>query len=141
MELKITADEIQKLLDRRKVTGKLHFSGKTTPSRMWLLEELTKKLKIEKNLIVIKEIKTVYGSNTADFEAHVYDSLEKKNRIEPKYLLKRSEMKVAAPKEEKKAETPKEEAKPAEEKKEEPAKGEAKPEVKTEEAPKEEKKE
>jgi ribosomal protein S24E len=122
MELKIIADEVQKLLDRRNITGKLHFSGKKTPSRMWLIEELAKKLKVEKNLIVIKEIKTIYGSNTADFEAHIYDSLEKKDRIEPKYLLKRIEVKVSEKKE--KAST---EEKPAE--------------VKKEEAPKEEKKE
>ncbi len=111
MELKITTDEIQKLLDRRNITGKLHFSGKTTPSRMWLIEKVAKKLKVEKNLIVIKEIKTIFGSNTADFEVHIYDSLEKKDRIEPKYLLKRSEIKVAEKK--------KEEPKPVEEKKEE----------------------
>ena len=113
MELKITNKEEQKLLDRTLVKARLNFSEKAVPSRKAVLGELSKQLKVDKKLIVIKEIRTVYGSTSADVEVHVYDSEEIKNKLEPKHLLKRSEL--AETKKEKK----KEEPKPAEAKKEE----------------------
>lgn len=114
MELKITTEEEQKLLDRKMVKGELHFSEKAVPSRIRVLEALAKKLKIEKDFIVVKEIKSIFGSTNATFEAHVYSTLDVKNKLEPKHLLKRNEIKVKekkeAPKEEpKKEEAPKEE--------------------------------
>jgi len=112
MELNIETNETQKLLDRTLVKGKIHFSEKSTPSRMNVIDEIAKQLKVDKKLIVLKEIKTRFGTTTADFEAHIYNSEEFKNKVEPKHLLKRSEIKEA-PKEEKK-----EEAAPVEEKKE-----------------------
>jgi len=113
MELKITNKEEQKLLDRTLVKARLNFSEKAVPSRKAVLGELSKQLKVDKKLIVIKEIRTVYGSTSADVEVHVYDSEEIKNKLEPKHLLKRSEL--AETKKEKK----KEEPKPVEAKKEE----------------------
>ena len=147
MELTIEKDEQQKLLDRRLIIGKVHFSEKAVPSRIAVMDKLASQLKIDKKLIVIKEIKTIFGSTTADLEAHVYNSVELKDKIEPKYLLKRNEIKVAekkekkeeAPAEEKKEEVkeaPKAEEKPVEEKKEE-----VKETPKAEEKPVEEKKE
>ena len=113
MELKITNKEEQKLLDRTLVKARLNFSEKAVPSRKAVLGELSKQLKVDKKFIVIKEIRTVYGSTSADVEVHVYDSEEIKNKLEPKHLLKRSEL--AETKKEKK----KEEPKPVEAKKEE----------------------
>ena len=92
MELKITNKEEQKLLDRTLVKARLNFSEKAVPSRKAILEELSKQLKVDKKFIVIKEIRTVYGSTSADVEVHVYDSEEIKNKLEPKHLLKRSEV-------------------------------------------------
>jgi len=92
MELKITNKEEQKLLDRILVKARLNFSEKAVPSRKAVLEELSKQLKVDKKFIVIKEIRTVYGSTSADVEVHVYDSEEIKNKLEPKHLLKRSEV-------------------------------------------------
>ena len=105
MELKITNKEEQKLLDRTLVKARLNFSEKAVPSRKAVLGELSKQLKVDKKLIVIKEIRTVYGSTSADVEVHVYDSEEIKNKLEPKHLLKRSEL--AETKKEKKKEEPK----------------------------------
>ena len=126
MELKITNKEEQKLLDRTLVKARLNFSEKAVPSRKAVLGELSKQLKVDKKFIVKKEIRTVYGSTSADVEVHVYDSEEIKNKLEPKHLLKRSELTEA--KKEKKE--PAKQEKPAEEKKEEPKPVEAKEEVK-----------
>lgn len=107
MELRIEKDEQQKLLDRRLILGQVHFSEKAVPSRMAVMDKLAAQLKVDKKLIVIKEIKTIFGSTTANLEAHIYDSVELKDKIEPKYMLKRNELKVS----EKKEETPKVEEK------------------------------
>lgn len=141
MELKITNKEEQKLLDRKLVKARLNFSEKAVPSRKTVLEELSKQLKVDKKLIIIKEIRTVYGSTSADVEVHVYDSEEIKNKLEPKHLIKRSQ--VTEEKKEKKEEKPsevkkevvaekKEEVKPEAEVKEEKKPAEAKEEAKAE---------
>ncbi len=153
MEVKIENNEVQKLLDRSLITGKIIFEGKATPSRMSIIENLAKQLKIDKNLVIIYEIKTIFGSTIANFEAHIYDSIAAKNKVEPKYMVKRSEPVVKKPVEEKKEESaPTKEVpadKPVEKKKEEAVKEkkeeaasveEAKPEEKKEEASAEEKK-
>ncbi len=137
MEFKITIEEEQKLLDRKMIKGELNFSEKAIPSRMAVLEAISKKLKVDKTLIVIKEIKSIFGSTNATFEAHVYASLDIKNKLEPKHLLKRNEI-VEKKKEPKKEEPKKEEPKKEEPKKEEPKKEEPKKEEPKKKEPKKE---
>ena len=137
MDLKIKNDKQQKLLDRRTIMGEIYFSGEPIPSREKVIKELAKQLKIKENQIIIKEISNKFGSTTAQLEAHVYESQEIKNKLEPKHLLKRSEIKAVVKKEKKEETKPKVKEEAKEEVKEETkpkaeVKEEAKPEVKAE---------
>ncbi len=144
MDLKIKNDKQQKLLDRRTIMGEIYFSGEPIPSREKVIKELAKQLKIKENQIIIKEISNKFGSTTAQLEAHVYESQEIKNKLEPKHLLKRSEIKAVVKKEKKEETKPKVKEEAKEEVKEETkpkVKEEAKEEVKEETKPKAEVKE
>ncbi len=90
MEVKINKDDKQVLLDRRTITGTVFFPEKSIPSRKDLRDELAKELKADAGLIVIKKIDSIFGSTKAEFEAHVYEKEDVKNKLEPKYILKRN---------------------------------------------------
>jgi ribosomal protein S24E len=88
MELNIKNKKDNTLLKRQEVTGELTFVGAATPSNKQLLEELTKKLNVAADVIVIKHIYGAFGGGKATFEADVYASKEQLDKIEPKKKVK-----------------------------------------------------
>ncbi|MBR9698926.1 hypothetical protein GOV09_00515 [Candidatus Woesearchaeota archaeon] len=152
MKIDINEKKENILLSRFEIQGVVHFD-KATPSRANVQEALSKELKVDKSLIVIKIIDTAFGDRTAKVTVYQYISKEERDRLEPLTVKAEAEAAKKDAEAKKKAETeaPKEEApaekkeEPKEEKKEEPKeeKKEAKEEVKEkkkEDAPKEEKK-
>ncbi|MBN1645399.1 hypothetical protein JW851_05190 [Candidatus Woesearchaeota archaeon] len=129
MKIEITETKDNPLLSRKGVKGILTFNT-ATPSNDILQGSLAKQLNVDKQVIMIKRIKTHFGSSKADFLAYVYNSEDELKRIEPAPVkwVEKQEKKAAA---KKKAE---EQEKPVE-KKETPA------ETATEETKTEEKKE
>jgi ribosomal protein S24E len=130
MDLKIIDKNEQPMLSRIEITGKLEFQG-ATPSTADVKKQLSSELKVGEDLIVVKNIATHFGSETADLTAYAYLNKEDMGKIEPKPKEKKA--KPGAKPAEGAKEAPKEA--PKEEKKEEAK------EPKKEEAPKEEKKE
>jgi len=77
------------LLEREEIL--LLIESKTTPSKEEIKEELSKKLKKEKQNIVINKIDQKFGSNKFDVDIFVYDSyegLKKYNKIPKKTKAK-----------------------------------------------------
>lgn len=83
MEVKIVRKTENKLLHRVELAGNINFTG-ATPSHKELEEELSKLLKVKPEVIMIKHVYTNFGSQTARFEAFIYDSVEKLVSIERK---------------------------------------------------------
>ena len=157
MEVTIKKKEDNKLLHRKEVEGEITFTA-ATPSNQELAEALAKDLKVNVNLVVMKNIYTEFSMRKAIFSAVAYESAEMKDKFEmsTKHLRKKAEEETkkkadeaaAKAEEEKKkaeeakaaAEEPKAEDKPKVEDKpvEESTKEEAASEEKTE-APAEEK--
>lgn len=79
-----------KLLDRIEYIFKIYHEGEGSPKRITLRERLSEQLGIDKELVIIKKIKTPFGLNISYAEVHVYDSKEFLTQIEPKYILKRN---------------------------------------------------
>lgn len=136
MQLKILDKKEQELLSRTDIKAHITF-GKATPSNTEIKKALASELKADENLIIIKNIYTIYGKTEANVNAYAYKSKEEMQKVEPKPKKKaakpgtqtsKSESDSAQEKKEEKpaavkpAEKPKEEApkeeKPAEEKKE-----------------------
>lgn len=83
MDIKINSKKQNKLLFRTEIEGELVFD-KSTPSYAELTKELSSKLGASEDIIVVKNIKTSFGSTNASFLANVYDTKENKEKVEPK---------------------------------------------------------
>ena len=126
MKLDIKSKNNNVLLSRTEVDFVVEHSGESTPSRLDVRKYIAAKLGSKEELVVLKSLKTGFGSISSKGIAHVYKNEKDLKKIEPEYLIKRLEPKA-------KKEEPAEEAKP-EEKPEE-----SKEEEKTEEVPAEDK--
>lgn len=144
MEIKITEQKQQPLLERAEITGELSYES-VTPSRAELRRKIAEQLKVSEDLVVVDKIMPVFGKKESRITVHVYQKKEDAARYESKVNLQRAEgKKKGEVKEEKAKETKKEkeETKKGEKKIEEPKKEkeQEKPKVKeAEETPKEEK--
>jgi len=121
MDLKITEEKETSLLSRKEIAADITFKG-PTPSKEDVKKQLASSLKSDEKLIVIKNIITSFGSESAKVVAYMYMNEEDMKRIEPK-VKEKKEAKPKAKGEEKEApkkEEPKKEGK--EEKKPEPKK-------------------
>ena len=78
------------LLYRKEYIFAVIHDAQPTPSREKLREEISKALGVNKDLVVIRRIKTEFGMNVSKVEVHVYDDKEKMMEIEPRYILKRN---------------------------------------------------
>jgi len=78
------------LLYRKEYLFAIMHDSQPTPSRAEFREEIAKLLGVDKNLVVIKNLKTEFGTNTTYAEVYVYSNKEKMLEIEPKYILKRN---------------------------------------------------
>ncbi|MFH1506384.1 MAG: 30S ribosomal protein S24e [archaeon] len=119
MEIEILNKEKNPLLGREGIEAKVAYS-EATPSRKQIRKELAKKIGKKEELVVVRQIKTYFGSGMAKIYANAYDKEEDLKAGEIESILKRHEKgkkgEEAPPKE---ANEPKPEAK--EEKKEEKA--------------------
>lgn len=134
MELKVTEEKEDILLSRKEINAQITFKG-ATPSKEDIKKQLSSVLKADEKLIVIKNVFTSFGSETAKVIAYQYTNDEYMKKIEPKEKEKPKEEKKETPKEEKK-----EEAKEEKPKREETKKEEKKEESKKEAPKKQEKK-
>jgi len=96
--MEIVNNKENKLLGRKEVTAKLTVE-KATLSRADAKSKLAKALKVEEDLIIIKKIKSVFGSLNVVIEANIYDSKESLKKNARPHLIKRNSP-AAAPTEE-----------------------------------------
>ncbi len=100
MEVKIVSTKKNSLLKRREVSFTVDQEPKgKTPQRLEVKKAIASELKIKEELVFIKEMKTMTGTNTAIGVANAYETLEQAIFIEPEYIRKRN-----SPPEEKKEE-------------------------------------
>lgn len=84
LELKIVEKIEQTLLSRLEVNGTISFKGNKTPSNEEVLKEIAKSAGKDEKLIVLKGIKTHFGSANANFSAYIYDDEKKLKELEVK---------------------------------------------------------
>jgi len=101
MDLKITSDSENKLLNRREIKFVLEQDGGTM-KKDELAKQLCKKLNLNPESTIIVKINQGFGRKESYGTAHSYDSKESLQKYEPKHLLERIGKKSS--KEEKKEE-------------------------------------
>ncbi|MDO8627607.1 MAG: 30S ribosomal protein S24e [Candidatus Diapherotrites archaeon] len=105
MKLELVKNNENSLLSRKEIDFLVE-DVKTTPSRKDIVEKLAAQLGCEKSLVIVDNIKTIYGQTSVTGFAKVYKDKKALDRTELAFKLKRHNAEGA--KEEKKAE-----AKPA----------------------------
>lgn len=106
MELQITSKEELPLLSRTRVKARITFKG-ATPTKQEAIVAFAKALNAEPNLIIIRQIKTAFGEQSAEIFGYLYKDRKSLETIEQKSMVKKNRSN--------KKEEPKDEAeKPAE---------------------------
>ncbi len=116
--MKILKQEKSELLPRIEIEAMETHIAKRTPSTLEIKESLSKSLKVDKDLILVKHIYSLYGVGGSKIIAYVYDRKEDMERIIKKGKKQKEAEKKAAEEAKKAAEAPKEEPKVVEVKEE-----------------------
>ncbi len=119
MELEITENNDNPLLNRQEVQIVIKHESDATPKRNQVIKNLSEQLKAKKELIIIDHLKNKYGKTETEGYAKVYANKETMNLVETKPSLDRHKNIDSKPKKEKKAEAAPEETNNAEETSEE----------------------
>lgn len=105
MELKITAQKENNLLERREVRFTLTHAGATTPNRAQVRQQLAAELGTKTENVIVDSLEAHYGLGVTDGTARAYKSVEAARKTERVHFQKRNQIYI---------EKPKKEAKPAE---------------------------
>ena len=91
MEVKIVSTKKNSLLKRKEVDFRVDqgLKGKT-PTRLEVKKAIAAQLKMKEELVFIKKMKTMTGTNIAVGVANAYETLEQARFIEPEYIRKRN---------------------------------------------------
>ena len=105
MEVKIVSTKKNSLLKRKEVDFRVEQGPKgKTPERFEVKKAIAAELRVNENLVFIKKMETMTGTNTALGVANTYETIEQAKFIEPEYIRKRN----SPPVEQKEAEEEKE---------------------------------
>lgn len=100
MKVKIVSTKDNPLLKRKEVAFRVEHGPKgKTPARLEVKKAVAAELKISEEMVFVKRMRTMTGTNTAVGIANVYETVEQANFIEPEYIRKRNSP-PEAPKEE-----------------------------------------
>ena len=92
MQLEIIMKRENKLLMRTEYIFKITHNGKGTPKREEVRDAIADKLGVDKELVVVKKIRTPFGVNEALVDAVLYWDKNHLLEVEPKYILKRNKI-------------------------------------------------
>ncbi len=85
----VLREKRNKVINRIELVGEVIHLGKATPSRASLKEAIAKLYGKNPELIVVRYVKSVYGSHRSVFRANIYEDLHRLKFFEPDYLIKR----------------------------------------------------
>jgi small subunit ribosomal protein S24e len=103
MELKNIQKTEKPLLSRTEISGELSYSG-ATPSKDDLKKKLVEQLKLDSDLVVVKEIMGLFGEQHAEFRAYQYKNKDNMKKLEKSKSAKTEEKTSPEKKEDKKEE-------------------------------------
>ena len=90
MKMEIKEQKENPLQERTEVCFEIDHARESTPGRNAVAEELAKKLGTQRNLVIVDELKTLYGVGKTEGYAKVYKSADLAKKYENEYILKRN---------------------------------------------------
>ncbi len=89
MELEITEQNDNPLLNRQEVKVVIKHSENSTPRRNQVIKSLSEQLKAKRELVIIDHLKNAYGKTETHGYAKIYSDRESLTRIETKPSIDR----------------------------------------------------
>ena len=91
MEIKIVSTKENPLLKRKEVDFRVEQGPKgKTPARLEVKKALAGELKMSEEVVFVKRMRTMTGTNTTVGVANAYETVEQAKFIEPEYIIKRN---------------------------------------------------
>jgi ribosomal protein S24E len=91
MEVKILSTKENSLLKRKEVDFRVEQDATVqTPNRLDVKKALAAKLKVNEELVFVKQMQTMTGTHTTVGNATTYETVEQAKFIEPEYIRKRN---------------------------------------------------
>jgi len=113
MNIEIVKEKETPLLGRKRFTMWADYQG-STPSRVKFCNEIANKLKVSKDLVVIRHIYTRFGEQRSKLLIHIYDDEKTMIELEGKNLVEKHKVEEKKAEEKKKPKEKKEESSEAE---------------------------
>ncbi|KXB04969.1 hypothetical protein AKJ50_01865 [candidate division MSBL1 archaeon SCGC-AAA382A13] len=92
MKVNITKKIENPLMERTEIEFEVEHNNASTPSRAEVVEELSSKLDISEDLIIIEKITTPHGRQKATGNARTYKSQQQLRELESEYLIERTKI-------------------------------------------------
>ncbi len=92
MNLTITNQIENELLERTELTFKVDHPGEKPPRKDVVRESLANQLNAKKSLVVIHRMTSVFGAQEMKGEAKIYKKAERLQEIERDHILKRNNL-------------------------------------------------
>jgi ribosomal protein S24E len=81
------------LLSRKQIHFKILHQKMPTPPRMEVREKIAAQFNADVERVIISKLNTKYGQELTVGYAKIYDSVEKRDKIEAQYIIKRNQKK------------------------------------------------
>lgn len=88
MKIKIVEKEDQPLLRRQNIKADVEFE-KEVPNRALIREHIAKALNSNQEMVIVKTIKSSFGSKTANVIVHAYSDKKFMEKVVKKHIQKR----------------------------------------------------
>ncbi len=102
MNLSVTNQIDNPLLERTELTFKVAHPGEKPPRKEVVRESIANQLNVKKSLVIIHRMTSIFGSQEVEGEAKVYKKADRLMEIERQHIQKRNH--IEAKKDEKKEE-------------------------------------
>lgn len=87
--MEVVKDFDNKLLNRKDIVVKIE-NDSVTPSRKELRAQIAKQFKVDENLVIVKMVKTYYGSRNVDVFGNIYKDRKTLERLTNEHIVKRN---------------------------------------------------
>ncbi len=92
MKIEVLEKKDNKLLDRTEVKFRIMHEKEKTPERDLVRSELADFLKLKKEIVIVDNIKSIFGVQESIGYAKIYKSVDSAKKIEPRYMLERNKV-------------------------------------------------
>jgi len=84
--VKVSRDLENRVLNRRELVLRIHHAGARTPTRSEVRELVSSMFSAPQNLVIVKNLRTIAGTNVTEAHVHIYRDEKTLQEVEPKHI-------------------------------------------------------